>query len=242
MHDRSSEKEPLPAVLPITDWHGNQVVPAVWGHRGDARGRARPGRLLVSATSLDPSEGGHAAEIAMIVEDEYQGRGVGTKLIRALLHGKARLEFTEIVATVPAENTGMLHLLRSTGLEWNFADPRWHHLHEGHAAEPDGVRRGRHWTDRLTGAGAGRSARPARRRRRAARKAPAKAKARSKKAAAKKAPVRRPRRRRLRSRRPRRSAPRRRRCPPIGSIAAVRRDVLGDVRDVAVEHLLARCA
>jgi hypothetical protein len=67
----------------------------------------------------DPSAGGHAAEVALIIEDEYQGRGIGKKLLQALLHLAFRLHFTEVVASVLAENDGMIHLLRATGLDWS---------------------------------------------------------------------------------------------------------------------------
>lgn len=121
MHDRSSEKSRYQRYFSITDWHGTKLYRLAGGHRGATLVVMSEDGKIVGLGNVfpDPSEGSHAAEIAAIVEDAYQGRGVGTKLIQALLHMASRLEFTEIVATVLAENTGMLHLLRSTGLEWS---------------------------------------------------------------------------------------------------------------------------
>ena len=191
MHDRSSEKSRYQRYFSITDWHGTKLYRLSGGHRGATLVVMSEAGKIIGLGNVfpDPSEGGHAAEIAMIVEDEYQGRGVGTKLIRALLHMAARLEFTEIVATVLAENTGMLHLLRSTGLEWNSQ------IHDGitymKATLPSRMEFVEADTGpiRLTGAGAAKK-RPTRKApaKKAARKAPAK-KAPVKKAAAKKAPV-----------------------------------------------------
>lgn len=67
----------------------------------------------------DAEFGEHSAEIALIVEDEYQQRGVGRKLLQAMLHMATRLGFTEVVASVLADNNGMLHLFKTTDLQWD---------------------------------------------------------------------------------------------------------------------------
>ena len=66
----------------------------------------------------DPPEGSGAAEIALIVEDDFQGRGVGRKLLQVLIYFAMRLGFSAVVASVLAENKGMLRLLESSGLNW----------------------------------------------------------------------------------------------------------------------------
>ena len=65
----------------------------------------------------DPGDG-HAAELAEIVEDAYQGRGIGTRLLRHMLELAERLGFHNVVATVLAENAEMLAVLEATGLGW----------------------------------------------------------------------------------------------------------------------------
>jgi RimJ/RimL family protein N-acetyltransferase len=63
-------------------------------------------------------EDGHAAEIAVIIEDAYQGRGIGTRLLRHMLELAERIGFLEVVAIVLAQNTDMLRLLEATRLDW----------------------------------------------------------------------------------------------------------------------------
>ena len=193
MHDRSSEKSRHQRYFSITDWHGTKLYRLAGGHRGATLVVMSEDGKIVGLGNVfpDPSEGSHAAEIAMIVEDAYQGRGVGTKLIQALLHMASRLEFTEIVATVLAENTGMLHLLRSTGLEWTSD------IHDGITYMKAELPPRMDFVEadtgpiHLTGSGAAKK-RPARKapaaRKTPARKAPAK-KGPAKKATAKKAPA-----------------------------------------------------
>jgi RimJ/RimL family protein N-acetyltransferase len=66
----------------------------------------------------DAPRGAGAAELALIIEDAYQRRGLGTRMLRHQVALAQRLGFTEVVAVVLAENTGMLGLLRRTGLHW----------------------------------------------------------------------------------------------------------------------------
>jgi len=120
MHDRCSERSRYQRYFSITDWHGTKLYRLAGGHRGATLVVMGESGQIIGLGNIfpDPSEGSHAAEIAMIVEDAYQGRGVGRKLLPALLRIGSRLGFRELVASVLADNDGMLHLLRSTGLEW----------------------------------------------------------------------------------------------------------------------------
>jgi RimJ/RimL family protein N-acetyltransferase len=68
-------------------------------------------------SKVDPSEPG-LAESAVIVDDEYQGRGLGTILLSRLvtyahLHG-----VTTLLATVHSTNTRMLHFIQRSGLRF----------------------------------------------------------------------------------------------------------------------------
>ncbi len=120
MHDRCSERSRYQRYFSITDWHGTKLYRLSGGHRGATLVVMSEDGSIVGLGNVfpDPGEGEHAAEIAMIVEDAYQGRGVGKRLLQAMLHLASRLEFTEVVATVLADNNGMLHLFRTSGLEW----------------------------------------------------------------------------------------------------------------------------
>jgi acetyl coenzyme A synthetase (ADP forming)-like protein len=79
-----------------------------------------PDAVGESATVADESEdvaGDGVAEVAFLVEDAYQGRGIGTHLLR-LLSAHARLhEVTRFRAFVLAENERMLRVFRDSGYE-----------------------------------------------------------------------------------------------------------------------------
>ena len=54
----------------------------------------------------------------MIVEDAWQGRGLGGRLLHHLVDLARRQGFDEVVALVLASNTGMVRLLERMDLEW----------------------------------------------------------------------------------------------------------------------------
>jgi len=64
---------------------------------------------------LGPSRPG-AAEFAIVVEDDYQGRGVGTCLAECLTAYARAHGLDLFVAEVEAENERMLNFIRHTGL------------------------------------------------------------------------------------------------------------------------------
>jgi len=59
------------------------------------------------------------AEVALLIEDAFQGQGIGRVLLTRMLHVARRLGFTEITAHVLAENRTMQHLFDTTGLSWS---------------------------------------------------------------------------------------------------------------------------
>jgi AcrR family transcriptional regulator/RimJ/RimL family protein N-acetyltransferase len=130
MHDRCSERSRYQRYFSITDWHGTKLYRLSGGHRGATLVVMSEDGSIVGLGNVfpDPAEGDHAAEIAMIVEDAYQGRGVGKRLLQAMLHLAVRLGFTEVVATVLADNNGMLHLFNTSGLNWDTT------IHDGVAS------------------------------------------------------------------------------------------------------------
>ena len=75
---------------------------------------------LVALGNVFPTgpEEDEAAEIAVIVDEEWQGRGVGAMLIGRLVEVGRRLGYTTLVAYVLAENRVMLHVLETSPLDW----------------------------------------------------------------------------------------------------------------------------
>jgi GNAT superfamily N-acetyltransferase len=64
---------------------------------------------LVRIIAIEPGR----AELAVEVVDAWQGRGVGTRLLRAMKQRAGELGYHELVAEVLAENGAVLSLLRS---------------------------------------------------------------------------------------------------------------------------------
>ena len=60
---------------------------------------------------------GHTAEVAFLVEDKYQGKGIGTLLLERLAGLAAANGFIELEAEVLKDNQQMISLFKNSGLE-----------------------------------------------------------------------------------------------------------------------------
>lgn len=69
---------------------------------------------LVGHIALLPA-GGDTAELAIVVADAMQGRGLGTRLVRAATDEARRLGLRRIVASTFTDNARMRRLLRHAG-------------------------------------------------------------------------------------------------------------------------------
>lgn len=72
---------------------------------------ATDGPRLLGVARFEPSDAPDTAEIAVVVEDAWQGRGLGTLLLAALLSTGVDRGIRRFRADVLAENRRMLHLL-----------------------------------------------------------------------------------------------------------------------------------
>jgi ribosomal protein S18 acetylase RimI-like enzyme len=81
--------------------------------RGDAAvaGPGRAGAVVVALASLIPGDGG-SAELGVLVEDAWQRRGIGRRLVTELIAGASDRQITEVTASVLAQNAGVAELLR----------------------------------------------------------------------------------------------------------------------------------
>jgi len=66
---------------------------------------------LIKARSRDE------AEFALLISDEWQGRGLGTELLKRLVQIGRDERLTRLTADILAENHGMLHLSRKVGFK-----------------------------------------------------------------------------------------------------------------------------
>jgi AcrR family transcriptional regulator/RimJ/RimL family protein N-acetyltransferase len=121
MHDRCSERSRYQRYFSLTEWRDIQLRRLAGGHRGATLvAMSRDGDIVAlgNVFPVAPDEG-RAAEIALIVEDEHQGTGVGAALLRRMLQVAPTMGFTHVVAHVLADNAGMKRLLAKTGLSWS---------------------------------------------------------------------------------------------------------------------------
>ncbi len=82
------------------------------------RGRRERARLVgVARYERDPDHRDHA-EFAALVEDGWQGRGVGTALLREVAVAAHEHGITHLTGDILADNVRMLNLVRELGLEY----------------------------------------------------------------------------------------------------------------------------
>jgi len=75
----------------------------------DSTGEAGP---LVGVARYEPVPESDAVELAVVVQDSWQGQGLGTLLLRELLHAAELNGIHRFRAYVLVENRRMLHLLK----------------------------------------------------------------------------------------------------------------------------------
>jgi GNAT superfamily N-acetyltransferase len=71
----------------------------------------RSAGAVVALASLVPA-GGSSAELGVLVEDAWQRRGIGRQLVAHLIGAASVSQFTELTASVLAENGRVADLLR----------------------------------------------------------------------------------------------------------------------------------
>ena len=71
---------------------------------------------IVGVVRYERENGTASAEYAALVEDRFQGRGLGIGLTRHLIEAARENGLKRLYALVMRENRGMLHLLRSLDL------------------------------------------------------------------------------------------------------------------------------
>ena len=122
MHERCSESTLYRRYLTaVGQWRDVTLRRLTGGHRGATLVAMSEDGTIVGLGHVfpDASAQSETAEIAVLVEDAYQGRGVGTRLVARMLELAERLGFDALTATVLAQNDEMLRVLDSTGLTWS---------------------------------------------------------------------------------------------------------------------------
>ncbi|MEV1179301.1 GNAT family N-acetyltransferase [Nonomuraea sp. NPDC049784] len=89
--------------------------------RGESVVACHDGQVVALANLMYCADPG-AAEVAVLVEDSWQGRGLGTKLARILIDIARDHGFAEIRATMLSDNTRMRRLMISLGATLGYTD------------------------------------------------------------------------------------------------------------------------
>ena len=121
MHERCSEQTRYQRYLTgVGQWRDISLRHLTGGHRGSTLVVMNEEGAIVGLGNVFPDlpEDSHVAELAVIVEDGYQNRGIGTRLLRHMLELAERIGFKEVVAFVLAQNNDMLRVLEATPLIW----------------------------------------------------------------------------------------------------------------------------
>lgn len=79
---------------------------------------------IVAVGRLSKLPDSQKAEIALLVADEFQGRGLGTELLRRLLKFARDQQITHISAQMLRDNILIQKVLRKFGFSLRFVDPR----------------------------------------------------------------------------------------------------------------------
>jgi RimJ/RimL family protein N-acetyltransferase len=121
MHERCSDQSKYQRYFSVVQWRDVQLHRLSGGHRGATLVVLDEHDTVIGLGNVFPDEpdDGSTAEIAMIIEDAQQGHGIGSLLLNQIISMAQLLGFTALVATVLADNEGMLALLAKSGLEWS---------------------------------------------------------------------------------------------------------------------------
>jgi acetyl coenzyme A synthetase (ADP forming)-like protein len=105
-------------------FHGHPMVDARvvdpildpdWNERGALVG-VQAGRVVAAANYVRLRDA-RSAEVAFAVADEFQGRGIGTRLLEQLASAAASVGIEEFVAEVMLDNSAMLRVFADAGFE-----------------------------------------------------------------------------------------------------------------------------
>lgn len=124
MHERCSPDSIYERYFtPMNTWREENLRRISGGHRGATLVATIEGGAVVALGNIFPLGKEHtdAGEIAVIVEDAWQRRGIGRRILEHLIDIAPRLGFAQIDAYVLAQNDPMIRLLRSLPLAWQTA-------------------------------------------------------------------------------------------------------------------------
>ena len=78
---------------------------------------------IMAVGRLNQLTGAQAAELAVLVADEYQGRGLGTEVSQRLVEAARQQKLKGVIAEMLGDNTTMQTLLKRLGFRLQLSDP-----------------------------------------------------------------------------------------------------------------------
>lgn len=121
LHERSSEESRYERYFtPMNTWREEWLRRISGGHRGATLVVTDEQDAVIGLGNVFPlgPDESDSAEIAVLVEDAWQGRGVGAVLTEHLIEVARRMDFGRLVAYVLASNRPMRGLLDASSLTW----------------------------------------------------------------------------------------------------------------------------
>ena len=122
MHERCSERSRYHRYFtPMNSWREANLRRVSGGHRGATLVATTGAGEVIALGNVFPigPQDDSGAEIAVIVDDAFHGRGLGAAVMRRLVDVAARLGFASVTAYVLSDNRAMLGLLESMPLPWS---------------------------------------------------------------------------------------------------------------------------
>jgi RimJ/RimL family protein N-acetyltransferase len=106
---RSMPHETLQDSFVVIDYTKEMVVLAVLEREGR--------ETMVGVAQFRGNEGAHTAEVAIVVGDDYQNKGIGTELLAHLTYIARKQGLLGFSAEVLKGNRAMLHLFEKMGFD-----------------------------------------------------------------------------------------------------------------------------
>lgn len=125
LHARCSEESRYERYFtPMNTWREDHLRRVSGGHRGATLVATDADGVVIALGNVFPigPEDADAAEIAVLVDDAWHGKGVGGALTERLVEVARRMEFRRLVAYVLGSNRPMRALLASSSVDWKVTD------------------------------------------------------------------------------------------------------------------------
>lgn len=78
---------------------------------------SKPNSTIMGVARLTRLSGNSVADLKLIISDSYHNQGIGTQLVKHLIHIAQKENVEKIIANILSENLGMIHLCENLGFK-----------------------------------------------------------------------------------------------------------------------------